>query len=863
MFNKNKFKVFFYFFLIFDYTFLYYIQYILINTMAKQSNDIIKFEIPSYSSINKLFTKVLGINNRSLTILQGLTNAMVTPDDFVDIVLKDEKGNNVLYRIPSITQISGKVVDMRATLELLRQQKTLEYTEVEYNKLATYSEPNKIKTLPRLGNVNLKDNPKFKMFLDRMFSIDLDLTIDYDENGQLPVPIESVSLLAKNLKIREYCIKYDDIAGFDAFYDLLKYENYNELERFLAGKDTLDNTLLYTHNAIPYEMSEKVMDLEPLQLEQSGEFLITEIIQDNLVEEVHIQYEDVVLFRKKVVFDNVIVNERTDDSFTPINARYLRVGDKLIKNYVNIYDIVSDNVLDKNGVRIPNAYEIQYTQGASQLILMDKLQVASRLYNIKKVPYNFHPNYLTILFFKSISPNLFIENSNYSTGLLIAPHEITYKDENGETNARQYFYDYIYDYEEFFLGLQSEMAIPATSGLKPNTPVLNENNFQVIRTSNVTWSDDETINELLSKLSFYNNLIATLTNEQTELASEILSCEQQHGRGSTECENIVKRHQEVSDEILHSNALITKVRTDLQVLEFANLENLNATQYQMYGWWDVPEPQIDPRGRVQDIIAFDVEISFLDQDENPRCTPGINFTNKDDETIRGLFPEQTIITTTTRKKVWNPLTGRFAWDFIHTSTLEDAFNTIQHPIRPFDIVKIRARSVSEAGYPNNAVRGDWSEAIFVKFPNEFLNITNIADYQSNMIRNAINTSTSDLMISNLTEQINTLKAELANYKRREEQYEHFVVDTAILQGNGKFVIEFVPDVITLMIFNRQDGTLLNPLTDYELSNNNREISFTISYLTAGNGLQLGDNFLVKYIAIRTDDPTNPNIECNC
>ena len=151
--------------------------------MAKLSNDIIKFETNSYSSINQLFTKILGINNRSLTILQGLTEAMVTPDDYVEIVLKNEKGENVLYKIPSITQISGKVVDMRATLDLLRQQKTLEYTEVEYNKLATYSEPNKIKTLPKLGNVHLKDNPKFKMFLDKMFSIDLDLTIDYDEHG--------------------------------------------------------------------------------------------------------------------------------------------------------------------------------------------------------------------------------------------------------------------------------------------------------------------------------------------------------------------------------------------------------------------------------------------------------------------------------------------------------------------------------------------------------------------------------------------------------------------------------------------------------------------------------------------------------
>ena len=830
----------------------------------KCSNDIIKHDQPSYSSINQIFNKTLGISNRSLTILQGLTKAMVTTDNAVEIIITNEKGEKVSQFIPSITQISGKVVDMRATLELIKQQKTLEYTEVEYNKLQTYSEPNRIKTLPRLGSVNLKDNPKFKMFLDKMFSIDLDLTIDYNEFGQLPIPIQSVSLLAKNLKIREYCIKYDDIDGFEAFYDLLVYQDHRELERFLAGKDTVDNTLLYTHNAIPYEMTEKVIDLEPLQLEQSGEYLITEIIQDNdIAHEVHIQYEDVVMFRKKVVFDNNIVNERTGDTLTPINARFLRVGDKLIKNYVNVYDIISDNVLDSNGIRIPNAYEIQYTQGSSQLLLMDKLQIASRLYNVKKVPYNFHPNYLTILFFKSISPNLFIENSNYSTGLLIAPHEIRYENENGVTDVRQYFYDYIYDYEEYFIGLQSEMAIPAHSGLKPNTPILNESNFQVIRTSNVTWSDDATINELLSKLSFYNNLIATLTNEQTILASEILSCEQQHGRGSNECVDTVKRHQEISNEILQTNALISKVRTDLQVLEFANLENLNATQYQMYGWWDIPEPRIDARGRVQDIIAFDVEISFLDQDENPRCTPGINFENKDGETIKGLFPEQTVITTTTRKKVWNPLTGRFTWDFINTSTLNDTFNTIQHSIRPFDVVKIRIRSVSEAGFPNNAVRGDWSESIFVRFPNEFLNITNIADYQANMIRNAINTSTNDLLVTNLTEQIQTLKAELAIYKRREEQYEHFAVDVAIMQGNGKFVLEHIPDVATIMIFNRQNGLLLNPLTDYELNNNNREIGFTIHYLTSGV-LQLGDNFLVKYVAIRTDDPTNPlNVECKC
>ena len=70
------------------------------------------------------------------------------------------------------------------------------------------------------------------------------------------------------------------------------------------------------------------------------------------------------------------------------------------------------------------------------------------------------------------------------------------------------------------------------------------------------------------------------------------------------------------------------------------------------------------------------------------------------------------------EKVYDEKTERFIWkeESISDGGAEN-INQINIPIQRGEKVEVRVRAVSEAGYPENALVSDWSNAVICEFPN--------------------------------------------------------------------------------------------------------------------------------------------------
>lgn len=81
-----------------------------------------------------------------------------------------------------------------------------------------------------------------------------------------------------------------------------------------------------------------------------------------------------------------------------------------------------------------------------------------------------------------------------------------------------------------------------------------------------------------------------------------------------------------------------------------------------------------------------------------------------------------------KTKVLDTTDGKFVWKSENIADgTETNINQIDIAISKGEKVEIKARSISECGYPYNPLRSDWSESIIIEFPLTLATGNQIAD----------------------------------------------------------------------------------------------------------------------------------------
>lgn len=767
--------------------------------------DYLDFSKYTYSSVNDLFMKILDINERSLNILQGLTKALVsTSDESVEIKLKNKDGELVSYFIPSLSYLADKTIDLKDQLDKLKNVESLKYAEIDFSTLNIYSRPSNLIQSPTLNNstLSINDNDIIKNLYDKTFNIDIN--------------IMETNPLSKQIDVFQITVdkKHSDkITNFRTQIDLI-YKSNLQLQNWLS------------ENKIPFETSNITYNMNLIETHNTGEYIVIDVTNEG------IELNSIDNSVQTILLNNSVVRGR--------EGRHLVVGDELVKNTNIVYKIIE--------VEPDNKFKVQSVSELNRLKAADKLHFLSTILPNRKINISINPNVTTFLYFRNVSPNLSIVGDIWSPGVIVDPDLIMLNEDSNKVSIREYVNKNCYDYSEFFDSIKQEMLIPFKAGIKPNTPILNSDNFKVVRINgHISTDNSEELNSLLKDFDFYTNRIQQLHRAKLEQENLLKTYLETHVP-DTISQGYEEQISDILNSIIKEETFLSEIKNKLKNLQYKIPDGINdvSAKYAVLGIWEFPQPLTDLKGRKQDVIQFEVEYSYLNLGKQPSCVPSIDFKLFSNEMIKTMFNKCNIVKTETRQRVFNNDTGKWLFEFDYSDNTTTKTNTCQIPINAYEIVMIRVRGISEAGYPNNLLYSDWSDPIYINFPEEFKNIQNIEESKKQIINSTIDNNANDIKINNLMQKIKELENTISKINTYNIIELHELRHWDNTYANHPHIIKPNTILESVNIVDYTLGRILCPGPDYTLNvapNNEVQILWSQNYINQKNQ---GDLYVINY-----------------
>ena len=138
----------------------------------------------------------------------------------------------------------------------------------------------------------------------------------------------------------------------------------------------------------------------------------------------------------------------------------------------------------------------------------------------------------------------------------------------------------------------------------------------------------------------------------------------------------------------------------------------------------------------QEIIQFEIAYRYLKLDNTGTGLKSYTHTSTDGsgKKKRGVYTDWIMISTPIKERVYDSSLGKYVW--VQPSIADgDAINInqIDIPIRKGEKVEYKVRSISEAGWPMNPKKSEWSDPVVKDFP---ANLTG-SDQVSNILKDAV------------------------------------------------------------------------------------------------------------------------------
>lgn len=108
---------------------------------------------------------------------------------------------------------------------------------------------------------------------------------------------------------------------------------------------------------------------------------------------------------------------------------------------------------------------------------------------------------------------------------------------------------------------------------------------------------------------------------------------------------------------------------------------------------------------------------YLHTDETGMELSKFNYTDSSNGTTEsGTFTDWNLSVSSFLEKKYDEETDSYEWSQERIDGTNVVINQIDIPIRSGEKVEIKVRSISEAGYPYNPLKSDWSDSVIISFP---------------------------------------------------------------------------------------------------------------------------------------------------
>ena len=664
--------------------------------------------MPIQSSFPKVADQILSFNKNIVEILGKLSSLATTTDTGVSISIQDENGNLRNFVIPTNYGLKSDIQRLERNINSLygideTGSMIATSNRNQWKKIITVDlnrEPLAIATLNLVNNFKTSPNWFFDSLLDPLIQVEFDLTNKVEDNVRKCVSRRYIVEFAKDASGNFTTLGQSAINSFDA-----NYKNNSSID--IRDFEDWHRTTPGIVEPLNPRFDEQIFDLDPNNLLYDGLFTVIRSEEDPLNRKMwyHLNTLDYVV---------IDTNQR----------RQLSIGDELIINLPKTSTRFVIREISKAAVN--PRIRVERVEGMESIPAMNGiLKIYSPVVYNKNVKISVGYNERNAIFLKPLNTENNLLARQWSNGTGIYTSELTLSSE-GDANGlsmEQFYQDYVYDYGEVLKDLVVK-KVPNKLAGKPNAPTLNKDNFKVVQ-----------INQHLTDTPD-SNLIKQKHNIQINLKAEI-----------DQLQNAVNdRFKKI--KIAKFKSVDDKKKSDLEVKDLLNKRELKSKQletiakeiisisktpgtkvdpkFRVRGFWAMPET-VSTRGtKPQEVVQFEYWYRYLSKDGKEAPVESFQVAGQQE---KALFSGWQKITTDARKRSFNAATGEYFWEIEDVTSAETPnINQLDISIQANEKVEIKARSISEVGWPDTLTYSDWSDTIAIEFPDDLNNVLNENDF---------------------------------------------------------------------------------------------------------------------------------------
>ena len=707
------------------------------------------------NSISSLVAQFLRLQKNALEIINGLNEVATSTNDNVQIELLDESGLPTLASIPAYGYLRSQIERIDSNIQSLAglgdNFATVRNPDGTYSQIyraEPIKDPAPLQNLQVPSTFATRDNWFFESFLTPLLFITIDVT------GQVADDADRVRV--------KRIIANTNTDEKKAYFDQ-NLKGRNDLSEQAFTNDLLNA-------GIDYFVDEDNLDLPLRTIRNKGSFGVISFF-DDIVTLTDSNGNQTKETRRNYKLTSV---NYTDTTSNVQNGRTLAVGNTLLTRDGSRYEITSINI-EETSVQLKRTSGYQPVEIGENSLTLSSNQLSPRIIQVN-VGFDERQG----IFFKQIDDNYNIVGSTWSTGIVFFSNELRINTDSGVQTLEQFYLTSVADLGQIFLGMAKEKKINAISGLSPDAPALAETNFRVVQinTQLTQGTDAQTLSEKVSLKSTLQSEIQQLDNSIGKTRSDINSVSNssvlQAGNGNNTIAGVVSSNlnagnqntnalqanlNSLTEQRTQKQQLLSSVVSDITTLSENNPQLKVEPKYRVRGFWAIPPAKESSVTGPQSVIQFIIQYRYLSESGSAPSIQQINFLDNNGQQKTGAFSNWNEFKSEIRKKVYDPNSGTYVWAPEDTDNADaNNINQLDIPITKGERVEIRIKSVSEAGWPDNPVTSDFSQAVVISFPADASTQSTTESVSSNLRDEAVLAIQQDLAAKGvdglLTKQVN-------------------------------------------------------------------------------------------------------------
>ena len=639
------------------------------------------------NSFSENMRQTIASSVNQLAMLQALQKSLTSNETFVQYEYEDVSGEKNIFKLPSYTTLTNRLMAVEESIKSLTSGKGLiNLNDGTTRKLTLQNIPHTPETITELDDpktFNLDSNWFFEEFMFPGATVKIDLTGKIDDSSDR-VKVSRIILDSRNNEAET--LWTNDLQS--------NKRDYVSLKSYLA------------YNNVQYYEDIETIELPLISNTAIGEF---RIIADPQIINNNTWYTlDTITYQTIDVNGTVLGNNNI-----------LSVGDTLCYQST-IYQITEINQV-KNQIRLTTV------NGVDKLGVNSVLKYYQNPFREKSIEVRFGAHEYNFIYVKGVDEDYNLLSNEWSVPVVFSSDALVLSsDEN--VSFLSYYNNYIVDWGQQLIADAREGKIKAYHGTQPNAPTLSANDLRVVQiNTQINASMDKTeikktAAEIESTKSQINSLKNTITTQKMQLTktinqSEYNQLQSQISNNTTDLQNLQASYTTLV------NSLKTIARNNEAVTE--------KPKYHIRGFFPIPALQYRDAEQTlpEEIIGFDIAYRYICLDNTGTKLNTFTYTDRDGLTkVTGTFTDWIIEQGSLKHKVFNTALGRYKWSAENVADgSEININQIDIPITKGEKVEIKVRSISEAGYPENPLKSEWSNTIVIPFPSNLQTTNSIAD----------------------------------------------------------------------------------------------------------------------------------------